>query len=683
MLGKRLDRMFEGADMLLMSMSERSRNHEEQRRYFDAKALVRKHRAALAKTFRDELAAGFLPGAETRRKPESPEVSFDELRMAKTRTIEESIAVNNIAVKAENHNDKTLFEIGRRLEWLVNEKGAAASPQALAPATVCNAFRVSTQSLNLDFQDELVMYKLFDQLVVGLLSEVYAEALKLLERGGVTAAVLKTAPPRVAQPVRNPDRPAPQGGSPTQGFAAQAFGAPGGATRGFPAVGAPESPASGPMTGSMPGPMTGAMPALDPRTLDALRSVQGSGVVSAANYGDADLATELAQLASGQAVAGWAPSQARANMQAADLVGRMFNGIVEDASVPPALKAQLDDLRFAVIKNALADSTFFSNADHPVRRLINELATMAATARATGTGSIGQLASLVSAVQSQFQVAAHAARNAAAAATPLADVDAERFLDDQLVQAKARRQALIDRARQVVREVLDLRLLGRSIPDEARPMLLAGVSPLLGLRLLRKGMESESWREGVALMEQVIHALDPAVAAAPGAVPSEQLCARIERELLAAGMVVARSNELLEGLRKALELAERQRSTSPAVTSEIPIAPPPTERPLDLLLRLLVPGQWFKVYDAGRQQTRWLKVLAQYLEDAKSEYSGHVAFSEFSGENVLMVQVDTLLDQLAAGLAEPFDQSPASRAALTELVSRQQARKAAAPDLPT
>ena len=106
-----------------------------------------------------------------------------------------------------------------------------------------------------------------------------------------------------------------------------------------------------------------------------------------------------------------------------------------------------------------------------------------------------------------------------------------------------------------------------------------------------------------------------------------------------------------------------------------PLTPPPP-RPDHLLRQLLVPGDWFKVHDPGHAEKRWLKVDALYLDDARPEFRDRVSFVEFSGKNPLHLPVDDLLDDIAAGLSEPFDQSPAARAALAELVRIQLARAA-------
>ena len=707
---RRLEQMFEGADGVLMAMAERSRNPAEQRRNFDTRQLVRQHRKAILQVFSDQLVAGFLPGAEVKRKSEG-DVSFEELRLSQTRTIEESIAVNNIALKAENLNEQPLREIGQRLDWLIHERGAPISPAALSPSTLCDAFRVSTQSLNLEFQTELLIYKLFDKLVVPSLNEVYAESLKLLEVGGATALVVKhyhrpgAAPPALSKghgsgAPSSPIRPGtgagtagPQGGGALH--PGSATGPRSGMTGGFSAMPGDRGMRAGGSGGMQPvsaqyipaGEQVGIeMPGLDSRTLNSLRSVQGGPAAIAASYSDAELAIDLSQAASGHAVVGWGAPQARASLQCADLVGRMFNGILEDSSVPQELKPQLDELRFSVIKSAMSDRTFFANADHPVRRLVNELATMAAAARTTGAGSIGQLTELVAMIQSQFQVAAKSVKAAAATAVPLTEADAERFIDDQLVQGRARRQALIDKARQVVQEEMQLRLTARKIPEQARPLLFTGLAPLLGLSLLRHGMDSEGWRVGMLLVQKVMDAVDPAAGTALDAAQLEPLCAQLDLDLAAAGMVPTRTTELLSGLRQGFEAAQREWQAAPPVApaaqeaaeSVAPAAPATASPPIAQLLRLLASGAWFKVRDAELKQTRWLKVAGTYLADERPEYRGRVAFSEFSGQNTLLVTVDDLLDQMVAGLTEPFDQSPAAKAALAGLIAQQQAVKAAA-----
>lgn len=666
-VNQRIDRMFREAGARLLEMAERSRNNAEQRRYMDAKHLMRKHRDALVQGFNREFAGVFRPGAKLKNQPESPDISFDELRMCQTRSIEESIAVNNIALKVEADNETPLWEIGRRMEWLAKEGGAEISPTALAPAALCNSFRVSTQSLNLDFQVELVIFKLFEVLVASELKPVYTEALQFLDRGGVTAAVLKRS-----GPARLPR--------------------PGGHSGAHP-VTAPSSPpaaasASTTATGAAVDAMTAGMPAMDRGTFEALRSAQG--LSSTRSYGDAELAGDLVQVASGQPVAGWGVEQARASVQAADLVGRMFGGILEDPHVHGSLKPQLEQLRFDVIKTAISDRRFFSNSDHPIRRLLDELATMAASARTTDASSLERLSDLLGSIRSQFQIAALVVKAAAASAVPLPPDQAERFLEEQLIKNKQRRQALIERARRVVQEEVQLRMAGHEIPAPARPMVAAGLTPLLGLRLLRHGIGSEAWNSGLALLDKVIGALD----ARPGfeieAAPDSELCPEVERELLAAGMTTRRSAELVEGLREGLVRAATGRQ-APAPTIEMPALPregaepepptPPPPRPDHLLRQLLVPGDWFKVHDPGHAEKRWLKVDALYLDDARPEFRDRVSFVEFSGKNPLHLPVDDLLDDIAAGLSEPFDQSPAARAALAELVRIQLARAATTPDL--
>ena len=60
-----------------------------------------------------------------------------------------------------------------------------------------------------------------------------------------------------------------------------------------------------------------------------------------------------------------------------DLVAMLFEFILRDSQVPPAIRAQLGRLQFLVLKVALADSSLLVNQRHPARKLINRIGTLA------------------------------------------------------------------------------------------------------------------------------------------------------------------------------------------------------------------------------------------------------------------------------------------------------------------
>ncbi len=61
-----------------------------------------------------------------------------------------------------------------------------------------------------------------------------------------------------------------------------------------------------------------------------------------------------------------------------EIVGLMFDHVLQDPQVPAEIKTLLSRLQFPVLKAALLDADFFASNSHPARRLIDRIATAAA-----------------------------------------------------------------------------------------------------------------------------------------------------------------------------------------------------------------------------------------------------------------------------------------------------------------
>ncbi|MET0209113.1 MAG: DUF1631 family protein [Burkholderiaceae bacterium] len=61
-----------------------------------------------------------------------------------------------------------------------------------------------------------------------------------------------------------------------------------------------------------------------------------------------------------------------------DVIAGLFDQILADAKLPPLMAQQIARLQLPVLRAALGDRTFFSSRRHPVRRLVNRIATLAA-----------------------------------------------------------------------------------------------------------------------------------------------------------------------------------------------------------------------------------------------------------------------------------------------------------------
>ena len=57
-----------------------------------------------------------------------------------------------------------------------------------------------------------------------------------------------------------------------------------------------------------------------------------------------------------------------------ELVGMLFDHVMQDKQVPAEIKARLSRLQFPVLKAALMDAAFFASSAHPARKLIDRIA---------------------------------------------------------------------------------------------------------------------------------------------------------------------------------------------------------------------------------------------------------------------------------------------------------------------
>lgn len=656
-LRERLNIMFDGADDLLFEFAERATNNQDRRLFFDTMRAVRLDRKNMTTRFCDNYSKGFdaaLPAAGSRD-------ADGELSLQKNDAVELDIAVANMATKADGLYKTTLWDIGGRVKTLVENHHAPMSIDALAPLTICRAFRSAAETLNVGSDVELVVFKLFDRLVISELADLYSKALNLLKQHGVQSAHPGYGPglgPN-ARPGGMLRGEVPPTGEAVATHAPRGFSDQFGQTAVQPEFRAPAGLAASMMTS----------PALDAQSLASLQRLSATSPDSAA-YSNASLAADLAAASQGLTILGWTPRQTAAYVQRASLVGHMFNDILADPHLPNAMRVQFDGLRLSTMKVALKDVAFISDPDHPVRGLINELATMASTARTGGPEHQARIAELVSKIQQQFDIAAESLRKPPPEIELIATDQAERFIEQQMAQTATRRQAIVAKVRRIIAGELHLRTSGTTISDEVRPLLNSLWAPMMAMHLLHHGPESAEWKRGFDELDQIVAMLDPARDDQRSEILRRELRAELATAFKAVGLAEARIGDALNGFEAALD--KIQPNQPPAEPS--PDAPPPvlhaataadaTENVTELLEQLVQPGAWFLVHDHDRNEGRWMKAVAYYagLDCA--------AFAEFDGSNTLLLKSRMLLDDLLLRRTVPIDLDPAARTALDRYLAR-------------
>ncbi|QHS09674.1 DUF1631 family protein [Sinimarinibacterium sp. NLF-5-8] len=634
-LGEQLREMFDKADDILFDSAEKARAGDEQRVYLDTMRIVRVQRARIIRAFVEALRkalAGVGEDADQTRAPDSSDIGQWTLQDGDA--LEERIAVSNMEAKASALHAHELMDLQRRLAQLAGVPGHEVSPEAMAPQRIIRAFQASMQQLNVDFPIKLVIYKLFDRVVVSRLSEVFVGANQLLAQHGIEPG------------------PAPAFVSAPSARAASSAGAEAGAV--------PEW-----ARGLDAGAVFAPHPAVVPDGLAAIAS-------GARGYGDQALAHDIAHILSayGQGQAPQPPQWLPAENVA--LVARMFDDYFRDPRLTDAFKPLFARLQWPVMKAALADPRFFAAAEHPARRAVHDVFDMLlrfGSAEALPSAQlVGELQGLIEAVVRRFDLNPEAVR--AQAGTALAPQVADAFLHEQVDQQQKKNHNRIERVRRVVAHELRCRIANRPLPVDVMRLMLSGFGPLLCLDYLRSGIEGAAWTQTMQWVDRVLDSLEPDMtASAAGRIDPSEIIANLTRMLGRVGFSEARIDQLLAGLLRIY----RDDGSAPSAPVDTLPQPVSIEAELQGLLSvLLVPGAWFTLWEPSTQTKHWLRLRSYYPAQ------NGVLFAHYMEPRVLSLRGSTFATELVEGRALPIDPEPEVQVAVARLLKLPFARETAA-----
>ena len=523
---------FEQVDDALFDLAEKAENNAAQMHYFDGMREVRKRRPGIERSFLNAVARRINdlahPGkADAPAAP--PSIGAAELTLVAESDLEESLAITSMISKNDARLARDLFAVNQRLSVICGGHKIDDASNPVAPATLSQAFREALQELSADMRVKLIIYKLFDRYVLSLLEELYQEINTELVRAGVL--------PQLRHGVM-------RGG--------QAKGSPGqvaGAAAGAAAVATMDDGAeisddllhtlhalfSARRGGGRPGrdggrdggasPTTGALPSVN-ELLGAL-SVLQSQIVSSngpENYEDPDdaaaIGREVQQLKTQLltqigALRGERPSHvASMDEDTIDLVGMLFEFILEDRNLPAAMQVMLARLQIPYLKAAILDRKMFSHRQHPARRLLDSLAEQAKSWSEESDRDHRlheKVKSIVDQLLHDFDDDMGIFERLLTDLQQFQDVNKRRSeLAEQRVAESARGREKLEQARRrAAREILE-RIGSQKLPPLIHGVLARAWANHLVLTLLRQGEDSPEFKAALRFIDEFIASTRPA-----------------------------------------------------------------------------------------------------------------------------------------------------------------------------
>lgn len=557
-LAEHLSGVFGQVDDTLFECAEKAENNQVQTLFFDSMRDIRKQRAQIERAYHQQIAQNFADFIDGKLQPRDLPAQLDaeQLSLVQNEDYEESLLVTNMSSRVKARCAQALFALEQRLALLNNGKKLSEDGNPFGPQAIAQTFRDALTPTPFPLRIKTILYMLFDQHMMQNLDSLYEALNQRLIEAGVLPNLKYSAQRASNRPRPAPgsltDTPAPAGEAPLNAPLASPHSA-GAAAAGQTSPSLSSVPAADPMLdpGDLSGPPSGdpgvlfsglatmlsehrqhdidapllggtrSIASFAPR--GATRTYSANELLDALNRLQQQSANDLSQrLHKPQAVEGLKadlqqqleshsslPGQQKLSDQEADvidLVGMLFDFILDDDNLPDNCKTALSHLHTPYLKVALQDKALFTQHHHPARRLLNAMAQAGVL-----YGGEGDERGLLAKMQWVVERVIHGFAGDLLLFESLLEEFNEyaatlqhkvELRERRAVEAAKGRDKLLG-ARQLAIDVIATALNERSPPAIIRNFLELTWADVLVFVLLRHGERSQEWQRASEVAEQL------------------------------------------------------------------------------------------------------------------------------------------------------------------------------------
>jgi hypothetical protein len=522
-LGDLLQGAFDAVDDSLFELANNARSNNEQNRYFEAMREIRIKRKGVERHFQNTVAQYFATPPHTGPLQEenlSKQASADTLSLVGNDDLEEQVALNAMITKAKAHFQGPLLQLQTRFSQVYPEATEESPVNPMAPEHLCSAFTEAIQALEIQIRERLILLKQFDRYVVSNLGMLLDEANRILIQAGVI--------PNFRYHGKAGQQ---HGASKAQDASKEASGTPDSATHTMARESGNSSAVFDQIRQMLAHQRANA--GIPPRSSDPnVRVVGDSELASLLNslplagvrhdqgdlsYGEpvsVDLRQLMQQLlAKADTGDGRKPALNEIDEDLINLVSMLFEFILDDYNLSAPVQVLISRLQIPILKVVIRDKSFFSQATHPARRLLNSLARAgigwSSSDEKTKDKLYGQIHNIVQRILNEF--------DGDIALFETLNQEFEQFLErenrkaslvEQRTRESERGRIKSQTAQQTVDNLLKEKVSRYKLPESIHDILMNGWSRVMFLAYLRDDVEHR-WNATVKVVDDLIWCLHP------------------------------------------------------------------------------------------------------------------------------------------------------------------------------
>ncbi|WP_443192465.1 DUF1631 domain-containing protein [Pseudomonas indica] len=526
-LAEHLDLVFSHAEDTLFDCAEKAENNQVQTLFFDSMRDIRQQWPHIERLYHQSIARRFDEFIEGRTDSEIPvDLDAEQLALVQNDEYEESLQVSNMVSRVKARCAQSLFALDQRLAVLNEGRKLGEDSNPFGPLAIASSLREAMAPCAMHVKIKTILYVLFDRLLMQSLDGLYEALNARLIEAGILPNLKYTAqrsPAPVDKPTKAPDAPSPattsNASAPPQDLSAPPPSNPGALFGGLTAL------LDDYRLHKTEAPLLGGTPSIDSfappsakRTysaselLDALNRLQGQSAEELAQRlrepQKVDrLKAELHQQLESRSDASGQGRMASEQADVIDLVGMLFDFILDDDELGDSYKIALSHLHTPYLKLALQDRSLFTEHSHPARRLLNSLAQAAVIYG--GDGEDGELLNkvhwVVERVIQHFEGDLGLFESLLDEFTLFVATLRHRveLRERRAIEAAKGRDKLLDARRQAT-DVIARSLADQMPPAAIRSFLEQSWTDVLVFIQLRHGEQSSEWRRASEVAEHLI-----------------------------------------------------------------------------------------------------------------------------------------------------------------------------------
>jgi hypothetical protein len=182
-----LAELFINSDKALTNFAQKAETNEMQNRFFDAMSVIRNRHGLVEHEFRELLSEGFNKFWQQKQKdnPTADEDADSELELIDHDAMNENTAMENIVTKAVAKHRGQLYALGQRLSVINGGEGIKHQQIPAGPHHLAYAFNEAINSLDLESRIKIIVLALFDKYVLKQLGGLYEDFNNNLKEAGV------------------------------------------------------------------------------------------------------------------------------------------------------------------------------------------------------------------------------------------------------------------------------------------------------------------------------------------------------------------------------------------------------------------------------------------------------------------------------------------------------------------